>query len=101
MDSEFEVSIYPSPASTVVTISSSNQIAIDKVNIYNQLGQIVQQIRSRERTLHVAGLDAGLYIVEIVCGQKRHSMKLIVECYLSILRVVGTNRLYVGVIIHD
>ncbi len=65
--SEKEISIYPNPATTELTISAPGKIK--EVGVYNLLGQIGEQgVGSGERELRisVAGLSPGIYFVRIV-----------------------------------
>jgi len=73
------ITIYPNPASKIVTISSSNEMAIHQVNIYNQIGQLVLQEQGRYKTVDVGALNPGLYIVEVISDQSRSSAKLLIE----------------------
>ena len=79
LNPELEFSIYPNPASKIVTISSSDEMAIDQVNIYNQVGQMVLHQQGSDKTVDVGALHPGLYIVEVVSDLGRSIVKLIVE----------------------
>ena len=79
LDPGIEFSIYPNPASKIVTISSPNEIAIHQVNVYNQIGQMVLHRHGSDRAVDVGALSPGLYIVEVRSDKARNIVKLIVE----------------------
>jgi len=79
LNSGIEVLIYPNPTNTIVTISSPEEIAIDQVNVYNQIGQMVLHQQGSDKTVDVGALSPGLYIVEIVSDRGISSSKLKVE----------------------
>jgi hypothetical protein len=65
-----DVSIYPNPAINVLNISVKNATSVQRVYVYNAIGEIVRmdQIGLNTTTLEVdvALLPGGLYIVHIV-----------------------------------
>ncbi|MFC6876688.1 M43 family zinc metalloprotease [Flavobacterium myungsuense] len=60
------ISIYPNPVSDNFTISSPD-ISIDKVEIYNTIGQLVkvQKLIGSESVVSIENLSAGLYNIKI------------------------------------
>lgn len=57
--------IYPVPSSDVLNISSNNQFEIKAIEIYNQLGQIVQKELGNKNQINVSQLQSGTYFLKI------------------------------------
>ncbi len=55
--------MYPNPATNILTLSSKNMI--EKVTIYNALGQLIykQDYSSNEVTISVSNLSKGIYVI--------------------------------------
>ena len=68
-----QVTMYPNPARDKVQVNTT----IEKITIYNMLGQIVLQ--SDENAFNVDGLDTGLYFVIISTENGTATRKLAVE----------------------
>ena len=64
--SEINFSIYPNPTSSKLIISSLS--AIEKINVYNELGQ--QLLSSKSKEVVVSNFDNGIYIVEIISNNQ-------------------------------
>jgi hypothetical protein len=62
-DEQFVVS--PVPASTFLQITASDNLVIDGLEIYNNLGQIVQFESAATRTIDVSKLATGSYFLKI------------------------------------
>ncbi len=73
-----QLSVYPNPTSTEITISGVEGI-IDEISIYNKLGQRVIQEMKPSNTIDVSWLPQGLYIVEVVWDSHLVRKKLIVQ----------------------
>lgn len=74
-DISFEV--FPNPSENRITISTKNNLLIDKINIYNQLGQKVLVKDNVENTIDISNLTKGVYIIEMVSGNSIYRKKLI------------------------
>lgn len=75
-----KINLFPSPATTTLNVSLDNPENSEvTVNIYNSLGQIVMTANtlSSNLTLDIAELQAGVYVVEIVCNGELTQSKLI------------------------
>ena len=70
-------SLYPNPASTQVTIEIPQENTLEKVTVYNSLGQVV--MTSKENNMTTSTLSKGMYIVEVLTNQGASSKKLIIE----------------------
>jgi hypothetical protein len=73
----FSLSIYPNPAKTQFTIQLDPSVQLEKVSIYNTLGQVV--LTSEEHIVNTSTLSSGSYIVEITTNKGKSSKKLIIE----------------------
>jgi hypothetical protein len=71
------ISIYPNPATNNVTIDGADNI--EGVLITNIVGQVVQVENNTDNNISVAGLDAGIYFVNIEVNGQVVTKKLIVE----------------------
>jgi hypothetical protein len=67
-DSKSKFTLYPNPATENLHLELTDNIVIDKINIYNQLGEVViqKQISSRSAQINVASLSKGVYIIEVI-----------------------------------
>jgi hypothetical protein len=74
-----EISIFPNPANRELTISSKDGTTIEKVIIYNQTGQIVQKEKPANNIIDISELQPGMYLIEVVSGQKKIREKLIIK----------------------
>jgi hypothetical protein len=71
--------VYPNPADKDVTISVSDDAAIDEVIIYNQTGQIAYRGMPENNSLVVSALQPGIYVIEVRSDQQKFREKLILE----------------------
>jgi len=74
-----QISVFPNPARSVVTISNDAGITIESVTVFNILGQKVtslSKIKATHTELNVAGLTAGLYNVTIETARGKITRKL-------------------------
>jgi len=71
------VSLYPNPASDIVTISGISVPVL--VEISNIVGNIVRSVRTDNGAFNVDGLPAGVYFVKITAGTDIIVKKIIVE----------------------
>jgi hypothetical protein len=76
---EPEFAIYPNPANKEIFVSASSGATIDKVSIFNQLGQNVLIQNQISIPLDISNLQPGVYIVEIVSGNLTVREKLIIK----------------------
>ncbi|WP_299675465.1 T9SS type A sorting domain-containing protein [uncultured Dokdonia sp.] len=75
--SQSQFSIYPNPASTSVTIGLKQESSLQKITIYNSIGQAVKT--SIQETIDVSDLSQGVYIMDVMTDKGRSSQKLIIE----------------------
>ena len=70
--------IFPNPANRHLTISSKDGTTIEEVVIYNQTGQIVHQEKPVSNIIDISDLQPGMYIIEVVSGQRKLRKKLMI-----------------------
>ncbi|CAD0003774.1 MULTISPECIES: T9SS type A sorting domain-containing protein [Flavobacterium] len=70
-------SIYPNPASEVVNINLSEILTLEKVNIYNTLGQLVKTEKSN--AVSVSSLSNGTYYFEIITDKGKGTKTVLVK----------------------
>lgn len=75
-----ELTIFPNPASDVVTISTSKNLE-GQISIYNELGRLVlsEEISGTQKTLSVSNLPTGLYFVSVSSENRKITKKLIIK----------------------
>ena len=69
--------IYPNPVKERLTISSKNGLRIYEIAIYNQIGQKVLHHKPAIQPIDVSMLRQGLYVIEVVCGNRKMRGKFI------------------------
>ena len=72
-----EFKLYPNPVDDYLKISIAQGLEIDEIIIYNQLGQKVLRDNSKDQILDVSSLPSGLYVIGVVCGERRFIGKFI------------------------
>ncbi len=80
-DSVFDKAVvYPNPTKGEVHI---NNIALEKANVYNSLGQLVKSLSFKNgesnNTINLAGLPKGVYYVYLINGDAASAKKIILE----------------------
>ena len=75
------LSIYPNPASTMVTLSVSEQMAGSTVNIVDVNGRVVMSevLNAQTLTMNLSDMAKGAYFVRITGEETTVVRKLIVE----------------------
>ena len=76
---EEEISIFPNPANRQLTISGKDGTTIEVVIIYNQTGQKVQQEKPANNIIDISELQAGMYLIEVVSGERKIREKLMIR----------------------
>ena len=74
---ESNFNIFPNPSKGIVNISLDNNLQIEKVNVYNQLGQLVKTTKSN--IISTLELEKGCYFIQVVTSQGNATKQLIVE----------------------
>lgn len=76
-ESIFHFKIFPNPTKDQFTIELENPLELQKINIYNKLGQTV--LTTKETVIDTSKLASGLYTVEIEVTKGKGTQKLIIE----------------------
>jgi Flp pilus assembly pilin Flp len=69
--------VYPNPSKGILNISLENNLQIEKVNIYNTLGQLVKIVTTN--VFSTSELTKGNYYIEVLTKQGKATKKIIVE----------------------
>jgi len=75
--SEVDFKIYPNPATDILNISLNGNLILEKVIIYNNLGQVVKT--TNHTVINIDHLSPGVYFVEVSTNHGRDIKKLIVK----------------------
>jgi hypothetical protein len=70
-------SIYPNPVSEMLNISLQDNLTLEKVNIYNTLGQLVKT--EKQNKINVSTLSKGSYFVEVITPKGKATKTIVVE----------------------
>lgn len=68
-------SVYPNPSTNFITISLENNLTLEKVSIYNSLGQIVKN--SNTNLVDISELAIGSYYLEVQTSQGKATKTII------------------------
>lgn len=71
--------LYPNPAKEVLNIQTKQDVAINSVEIYNQLGQIVMATTNVVNSVDVANLATGTYFVKVNTEKGSANAKFVKE----------------------
>jgi len=71
--------LYPNPAKDVLNIQTKQGLAINSIEIYNQLGQIVMAVTNAVNAIDVANLASGTYFVKINTQKGSANVKFVKE----------------------
>lgn len=74
---DIKIAVYPNPASNIINIISP--VTLDKIEIYNMLGQIMQTNNEADNqfVLDVAHLPSGTYLVKFYSNEKEGGSKFV------------------------
>ena len=80
---DFNVKVYPNPASTELTIKFDNNIGVENINIYNVYGQLTytEKINTYnvESIINLENHKKGVYLIKFIARNKIITKKLIVN----------------------
>lgn len=80
IEENINISVYPNPASKIISIDISGLSAISDCYIYNELGQQVfakQLSNSLNGNINVSTYASGVYMIKVISGPKSYSAKFI------------------------
>jgi Flp pilus assembly pilin Flp len=69
--------LYPNPSNGIINIALENNLQLEKVSVYNQLGQLVKTAETN--IINTKELAQGTYYIEVVTNQGKATKKIIVE----------------------
>jgi len=72
-----DISFYPNPVTNELNIAVSNGIIVEKVMIYNMLGQTLRTIKNATNAINMSELSSGVYIVKVQTNQGIIDQKII------------------------
>jgi len=73
------ICIYPNPVKNDLFLSAVNGVIINEINIYNQIGQKVLNIKKITNTINVSMLKQGIYFIELVTNDSKITEKFIIR----------------------
>ena len=73
-----KVSVYPNPASSMLTINGLNGFANLNVKIVNLQGQVVREA-SNSLDINVSNIESGIYFIKIECDGQQYLKKFIIN----------------------
>lgn len=78
-NSRIEMLVYPNPASSAVNVQAN--LTIDRLTIYNHIGQTVSEVTSDETSVRVntEAFEAGVYFIRIETANGYTTQKLVIE----------------------
>ena len=69
--------IYPNPTTDILNIELKENLALEKVLIYNTTGQLVRE--TAEKTINIGSFAKGIYNVQVLTNQGKATKKVIVK----------------------
>lgn len=72
-----QFNIYPNPVKDQFTIKLQQGLELQKVNIYNSLGQLISS--TSKNIIRTTNFSQGIYFVEIETNQGKATKKLVIE----------------------
>lgn len=72
-----KIKIYPNPFKDQLQLLSESNLIVEKITIYNSLGQIVYQNATYSENIDLSNLKSGYYYVELITDQGKEIQKVI------------------------
>jgi len=76
---EPEISVYPNPAREKIYITIKNDLIINAVKIYNQLGQLVYNQQGITTSIDISNLSEGIYVLELAENERIHRREIVIR----------------------
>jgi subtilisin family serine protease len=70
-----ELKLYPNPASDELHIDLPADIAIDRIEILNDLGQVIYSSVSKQKSIDVSLFAPGSYVIQIITSETIHTSR--------------------------
>ncbi len=74
-----EITLFPNPVKNELNYSFEKTISIEKINIYNTLGQLVKQFIGNQNSIDLSDLNTGYYHIEFISEEGKLTKKFIKE----------------------
>ncbi len=74
-----QLTIYPNPANNILNVTNKDGNGIEEITLYNLSSQKVFQGKPENGVLDISKLPSGMYIVEVLVGEKKFRQKVIVD----------------------
>ncbi|RBA28642.1 DUF7619 domain-containing protein [Flavobacterium tibetense] len=71
--------LYPNPVKDVLNIQSKQDLIVNSMEIYNQLGQIVMAVANTSNRVDISNLTSGIYFVKVNTDKGTANTKFIKE----------------------
>jgi pectate lyase len=71
------LTLYPNPVTNVLNLSVTNSLSVEKVGIYNLIGQLVKSVNGDQKAIDVSDLNSGSYLVKVHTSQGIIDRKII------------------------
>ena len=74
-----ELSVYPNPSRETATILNKGLLKMEKIEVYNVLGQVVYSAKADSKdkhTLHMSGIASGIYTIQVYTDKGTVARKL-------------------------
>ena len=74
-----EITVYPNPSSTMITVFGKTFTGNRDVEVYDILGQLRlhQSVNNTQKDIDISSLNKGIYMVKVLSGNKSSAKKLI------------------------
>jgi len=72
-----QFTLQPNPTSSQFSIQLNESLQLEKINMYNNLGQIIKE--DINKTIDVSKLSKGVYFVEVITNKGKATKKVIVD----------------------
>ncbi|MCF8301650.1 MAG: choice-of-anchor D domain-containing protein [Bacteroidales bacterium] len=72
-----DINVYPNPATNYVNVNSA--IEVERIEVYNQFGQLVKMINANTRRIDVSNFDSGVYMLKITVKGETYNKRINVK----------------------
>ena len=73
------VTLFPNPVKNELNFSFQKTVTIEKISIYNTLGQLVKQFNGNQSSINLSDLNSGYYHIEFISDEGKLTKKFIKE----------------------
>jgi hypothetical protein len=76
-----DITVYPNPATDLLTITLPIQITSGVLKLYNDTGELIvtEVILSNQKKIDLSGLSDGIYLLSVESSEIRRMKKIIIE----------------------